>query len=229
MGRQMHEGRCSMRHISRAKGFTLIELIVITPMIILLIGALVAITIQASTSALRANARAQLQHEVLSALDMIEQDARLSISISAQYASQGRLDMDNFATDISPLDTNRKLIRRSTCTAVTGSINPDEAVRYWRNYSITNRQLQRWANFSGKWCDAGSAATMNAVWQTTATEVLIGNADLTMTAVHDIVPGTTNDSTGIQITLTAKRTVGGQEISYTGSLYVVSSNAISLD
>lgn len=66
-----------MRHTSRTSGFTLVELLVIAPLVILLIGALVGVIVHLSGSALRSQARVQLQLDVLSALDQIEQDVKL--------------------------------------------------------------------------------------------------------------------------------------------------------
>lgn len=218
-----------MRPISRVKkGFTLIELVVVAPLIILLIGGMVAVTVQATTSALRANARAVLQNDILGALDMIEQDIRLSQSISAQYAgpNTSRLDMDNFATNVNPMDPNRKLIRKSDCAAVGSSgIDPRQAVTYWRYYGISGNSFVRQANFSGKWCDSGQAATESAVWQRHGvTETLIDNVELTMSTTPETLASRPNSASAMTIVLTGKRHVAGQEISYTGRLYAKSSN-----
>ena len=66
----------------RSAGFTLIEVLVVAPMVILMLGTIIAMLVNLSSSAMRASAQASLQNDVLAALDMIEQDVKLSTAIA---------------------------------------------------------------------------------------------------------------------------------------------------
>lgn len=201
-----------MRRISPTKkGFTLIELVVIMPLVILLIGAMVGVIVFLTGSALRSQARVQLQLDVLSALDRIEQDVKLSVRL--KNSSQKQINLDNFATDKNPLDSSRRLIKKD-CTVTTGGITFDEATTYWTAYWVSSGALRRNTNLNN-----GCKSTI--VWQKNVSEVLIDNTtDLAMEV-------TTFSDDALGVNLTAKRRVAGQDLEYTGVLYVKSLNISS--
>ena len=93
----------------RSAGFTLIEVLVVAPMVILMLGTIIAMLVNLSSSAMRASAQASLQNDVLAALDMIEQDVKLSTAITSGVNS---LTTTNLATSSNPLSANRHLITR---------------------------------------------------------------------------------------------------------------------
>lgn len=209
------------------KGFTLVELVVVTPLIVVLIGAVVAVTIQASNSALRSQARSQLQNDVLLALDMMEQDIRLSRHIVRTTTTQ--LQLHNFATTTNPSDPDRQLIRQSNCATAKTGITPADATVFLRSYVISGASLIMTTNFNGRWCGGSQTTQGNRAWQNhdpTVGAPIIKDASLTLTVTHDpVAPGLTN-STGATVRLTARRTVAGQQVEYTGTLYAKSSNIL---
>lgn len=80
--------RSTLRH---SRGFTLVEILIIAPFAILLIGALIAMATQATTFSLCSYAKTRIQNDVLTALDLMEQDARISLNIRLDSTDQ--LDM----------------------------------------------------------------------------------------------------------------------------------------
>lgn len=212
-----------MPHTSRCKpGFSLVELVVVAPMVILLIGAVIAATIQISMSSLRSYARSQLQYDILSALDAIEQDVSLSTNISD--SSSTSIYLDSLATNVNPLNPDRKLVRKSDCEPASDGISISEATIYGRSYYIDGGSLTRGAIWgAGKWCGGSQAAQGNSVWQRpNNTETLIRDAAVTMNVTYVSEPG--GPTTGLTVELTGTRSVSGDDISYTGRLHVQSRN-----
>lgn len=65
-------------HRNKENGLTLVEILVIAPIIILLIGTFVAFILQLTGDAVAENARIALLNDVNSSLDRIESDVKLS-------------------------------------------------------------------------------------------------------------------------------------------------------
>ncbi len=209
-----------MRHTSPNKpGFSLVELVVIAPLAILLIGALILAAIQISTTSLRSYARSQLQYDILSALDSIEQDVSLSTSIDSSSTSQ--LTMDSLATNTNPFDPNRKLVQLSDCQPANTGITTEDATTFLRTYRIVDGSLERNANFTGRWCGGSQSAQGSRAWQRHNTpETLIRDANVSMNLTYhgdDPVDGVT-------VELSGSKMVSGQSINYTGRLHVQSNN-----
>lgn len=190
-------------------------MVVVAPLVILLIGAAIAVVINASTSALRANAKAQLQNDILTALDMIEQDVSLSMEISSVSSSQ--LVLSTLATTKNPLDKDRKLIKMPGCQDVDAGVSRDEALIFSRTYSVNDTALVKNTQFNKN----GQCAN---AWQENNTEErpISRTSALTMSVTYDGVSG--NTAQAAHITLTGTRTVAGRDISYTGTLYARSLN-----
>ncbi len=73
-----------MHHTSREKGFTLIEMLVIAPIVILAIGAFITVIISMTGEVLASRASNNLTYNVQDAINRIEQDTKLSIGFLAQ-------------------------------------------------------------------------------------------------------------------------------------------------
>lgn len=205
-----------MRRISRNKsGFTLVEILVIAPLVVLLVGAVVSATIYAVNSAMRAQAKSQLQLDVLSALDRIEQDVLLSVGDSLSGSDANKLELSNLATSSNPLSSSRKLIKKSDCSVASGGLPAPDALRYTTTYarSSDGKTLTRKLNIGG-----GCSSSVN-VWQKhNVEEKIITNAkDISLVATLD-------GANALNIALTATRKSGGRDISYTGYLYAKSAN-----
>lgn len=199
----------------RKPGFSLVELVVVTPMIILLIGAVIGVTLYASTTALRANARAQLQNDVLSALGMIEQDILTSVSIST--ASPSQLVFDGLATDKNPLDNTRQLISNPPdCTVAASGIAASDTLVFLRTYRVEGDALVRETNFNRGVC--------SEAWQTDGTEQLIKNTSLELHLTYDALPGNPSRAGAVRATITGSRNIAGRSTNYTGTVYVTSIN-----
>lgn len=213
-----------MRPMSpRRTGFTLVEILIIAPFAILLIGSLIFMATQAANSSLRSYGKTRIQNDVLAALDLIEQDIRSSVRISS--TSSSRISLEGLATNINPLDADRKLIDRSTCALVDSITNRNDATRYELTYQVTSRTLVRATSFTGRWCRGSQSLHGNTSWQKHgASESIIADADINLTLQYDTLPGSSTSADAVRVTLTATRRVGGQNVSHTGKLYIKSIN-----
>lgn len=217
-----------MRPSSRnSSGFTLVEVVIIAPVVILVIGAIVTAVVSMTGSAMRMQARAQLQRDVLAALDMMEQDLYLSVNIAPIHSN--RLDMDVLATDVNPMDRNRRLIRRSNCQPVSDIYRVSDAVNYRRSYFITGGNLYRSLALTAGGCQ-DAAKTETVTWQRPGTgndETLIrGALEVTMAITYDRASAQPTQAAAASVALTAKRRVAGRDIAYTGYLYARSANIL---
>lgn len=111
------------------KGFTLVEILIIAPIVIIVISGFVALMITIVGDVLTSRDQANMSYEIQDGLDRIEQDIRLTtqflVTSGTQVAPQGSdsnftgtaaftstnsLVMGGLATDKNPVDTTRKLI-----------------------------------------------------------------------------------------------------------------------
>lgn len=204
-------------------GFTLVEILIIAPFAILLIGSLIFMATQAANSSLRSYGKTRIQNEVLSALDLIEQDVRSSVRISSTSSSS--ISIEGLATNVNPLNSDRKLIDKNTCALVDSITNRNDATRYGLTYQVSGRSLVRATSFTGRWCRGSQSLHGNTSWQKHGTnEYIIRDADISLTMQYDTLPGSTTTADGMRVTLTASRRVGGQNVSHTGQLYIKSIN-----
>ena len=208
------EGR-SMRRISGitkmkySKGFTLVEMLVVIPMVILLITGMIVAVVNLSGAAMRSSGKIQLQNEVLRALDQIEQDVRLSIDFEGMTTTQ--ISLRNLATDGNPMSAERKLIRTSDCSSVSSGLTLADALSYKLDYTVEGgKRLRRVARL-----DRGCASSP-IVWQKPIDERLI--------SADEVVLNITGSGNAIEVTLTAKRSISGVMMEYTGTMYVKSLN-----
>jgi hypothetical protein len=113
----------------RQKGFTLVEILIIAPVVIIVISGFVALMITIIGDVLTNRDTANMSYEIQDGLDRIEQDTRLTtqflVTTGTQVAPQGSdsnftgtaaftstnaLIMGGLATDKNPADNTRKLI-----------------------------------------------------------------------------------------------------------------------
>lgn len=191
------------------RGFTLVEMLVIIPMVILLITGMIVAVVNLSGATMRNSGNIQLQNEVLRALDQIEQDVRLSIDFDGMTTTQ--ISLRSLATDGNPMSAERKLIRTSDCSSVSSGLTLADALSYKLDYKVEDgKRLRRVAQL-----DRGCASSP-IVWQKPIDERLI-SADAVLLDVK-------RHGNAIEMTLTAKRSISGVMMEYTGAMYVKSLN-----
>lgn len=213
--RSMSQAEPSAATSSRRSGFTLVEVLVVAPLVILILGALIAVIVVTTGSAMRATARSQLQNDVLAALDRIEQDVKLSITLKNSSAVQ--LNLDNLATSKNPLNPERKLIRRSDCKVAESGLALEDALRYWNVYFVAGNVL-----YHQTYLNNGCENSIYTVWQRhRQTEIML--KDLSHLELK-IKPDPAAPEQAMYITLAATRVVAGEDIRFTGQLYVRSVN-----
>lgn len=123
-----------MRYMSTIKqkaneGFTLIEVLIIAPVVILVISGFIALIIMMVGDVLAIRDRSNMSYEIRDTLDRIEQDSRLSTQFlttsntllspqgsdgnftgTAAFSNSNSLIMGSLTTDKNPTDTTRQLI-----------------------------------------------------------------------------------------------------------------------
>ena len=203
---------------SQRSGFTLIEVLVVSPMIILMLGAVIAMIVNLSSSAMRSGAEASLQNDVLMALDRIEQDTKVSTDFSGSTSSQ--VVLKSLATNKSPYDPDRKLISNSDCSVSEEGLASSSALKYTLSYRVSGSRLERSPVFP-----SGCAQTSTNIWQSRESENLIDvgeNGSITIVTE----PGGESAPTTLKVTITATKPVAGEDISFTGVIYAKSLNLL---
>tara|TARA_Y100001949_G_scaffold154125_1_gene141528 strand:- start:262 stop:1104 length:843 start_codon:yes stop_codon:yes gene_type:complete len=116
---------------NKSAGFTLIEMLVVAPIVILLIGTIIYAIVQLTGDALSERASAELINDVHSSLDRIESDTKVSgaflatnnmpltspqgsddstANFTSVTAGDDALILNTFVTDANPNDPNRSLV-----------------------------------------------------------------------------------------------------------------------
>lgn len=194
----------------RSRGFTLVEVVVVMPMVVLLIGVMIAVIINLANSSIRSYERSKVQLDVLSALDRMEQDVRVSLNINSALAN--RLELTVLATDVDPLNPKRRLIEASTCSVATSGLSPSEALTYTVEYALSGGSLVRRVTMS---------TTCSSAWQKAGTETLINNTEnISLSVAHSSLGG----KKAADIKLIAERKVSNRNATFTGSMFARSSN-----
>ncbi|MDO5344094.1 MAG: hypothetical protein Q4F02_04290 [Candidatus Saccharibacteria bacterium] len=206
-----------MRHISshsRHAGFTLVEMLVIIPVVIVIVTGLVVAIVGTTGSSMVTTARSQLQNDVLAALDRIEADVRLSLQLSR--SSSDRVVLSNLATSGSPFSPGRQLIRKSNCTPVstTSTVAISDALQYETNYYVSaeNNLIRRTDYNCG-------GARDDYVWQ------INGDQEKILQSVKSMALSVTKvGGDALKVELTAGRHVAGRDIEFSGRMFVRSIN-----
>ena len=203
-------------HKTRTQGFTLVEVLVVAPMVILMLGAIIAMVVNLSSSAMRAGAQASLQNDVLLALDMIEQDVRVSTGIASSTGTI--VELNNLATSKNPFDADRRFLNSTDCSVATEGVAAASALKYTVRYQISGTKLERRPTFP-----SGCAQTSPNIWQTRENEQLI-DVQTGGTLVMAVVKDTGSGARGLKVTITATRVIAGENVSFTGNIYAKSLN-----
>jgi type II secretory pathway pseudopilin PulG len=92
-----------MRHLQKARGFTLVEMLVVAPIVILAIGAFLTVIISMTGEVIASRASNALSYNVQDALNRIEQDVKLSSS----FLSTNTVALSNTTTYPGPNGTSQ--------------------------------------------------------------------------------------------------------------------------
>lgn len=139
---------------NKQAGFTLIEMLVVVPMVMLIVTIIIGFMVTLTGDALRSRERTNLVYEVHTALDRIEQDARISTgfvasrlvdspqgpgsagatgTFSAASTPQNTLIMTQNATTKSPVDATRALVHKNA----PNGCGPGEGKEYNPTLKVT--------------------------------------------------------------------------------------------
>ena len=119
------------RHQQR--GFTVVEMLVAIPIIVVVVGVLVAALVGLLSSIVISNQRGALTYAMEDALDQIEQDVRLATKVESKavaanwaqhFAGDNVLILTQYATDRNPSDTQRELIYLNSQAKLYRTNNP---------------------------------------------------------------------------------------------------------
>lgn len=157
------------RTLSISSGFTLVEMLVVAPIVLLVVAGLVVAMISMVGDSLAANGRASVAYNMQDALDRIEQDARIATNFMASYSyfnpPQGRDGNNQNFTFSYTSGENRDLIFTQQATMQ----NP---------YDNAVQNLVYYANRPGV-CPTPPATTPQP----------IGNANLTVRVIYFVQDG----------------------------------------
>lgn len=213
--------------MSRHKsGFTLVEVAVIMPIAVLIIGAMIGTVLYLSNVSLRTQGRSKLQVEVVTALDRMEQDVRNSLEIKPSTSAEP-LKVVALATDRDPLDINRQLINNADCVPTSTGLTSADALKYTVTYHTQTSGgltfLRRTVSLDiSPLC---SSTDIAKIWQKNgSSETLISGAkSIDMDVALSSQGSSVGNNTAI-IELNSERNIAGRATSFSGSMYAKSVN-----
>ena len=216
-----------MQHTSprRRQGFTLVEVAVIMPMAVLIIGAMIGTILYLTNVSLRTQGKSKQQVEVITSLDRMEQDVRNAMSITMVG---GQLKVVALATNKDPLNTDRQLINKADCSLATSGLTPADALQYTVTYqtqpSGAPTSLIRTISVDYSASSCSTAARAN-VWQRNGSETFITGAKSIFFNVFLSNDGTSFTGSNVaKIELKSERMLAGRSTSFTGYMYAKSVN-----
>ncbi len=207
-----------------APGFTLVELLIISPLVIAVVAVMVGFAVSLTGDALSKREEASMTYMAQSALDRIEQDVRLSDEIlatsgtlpspqgrdssfagtSAFTSSDGYLILRQYATSKNPYDSSRTLIHYSNQPNPCGSSHEyNDLMSITVIYYLTNSILKRrtivpdytsTSVCSTPWQRNSCSSGLNAATRCRAADEVIAEDVTSLSFVYFLQPG---DSTPI--------------------------------
>lgn len=170
------------------QGFTLVEMLVVAPLVLLVIAGLVAAMVTMVGDSLAASGRTTMSYNMQDTLDRIEQDSRVAINFMSTFnyfsSPQGRdggtqafsfsankdLILTQQATTTSPYDTTRDLVyyanQPNSCTPASNAIGNrvlvSRTIYFLKNGSLWRRTVVNPWNQNGT---ADTNTVCSAPWQ----------------------------------------------------------------
>lgn len=204
--------RANSNRRQRSRGFTLIEILAIAPVIILVLAGIIGLIINLTGSSMVTSAKSQLQSDVLTALDRIEADVRLSTTLEGTTSSYVRIH--SLATSENPYSSTRRLIQKSDCGVAWGAVAIADAKTYTTEYFQSGSELKRKTMYDGS-CPSAS----DRIWQLDgAVETIIDTSTVLNFNVCKINDGT------LKVSLGVTKTVAGENIQYSSQRLIKSIN-----
>lgn len=149
--------------VARQSGFTLIEMLIIAPVVILALGGFIALMVSMVGSVLITRDRSLLTYDVQNSLNLIERDVRVSTDFpsstgtvaspqgsndsTAPFVSSSALIMSMYATNKNPDDSTRQLVyyanQPNACGSTETANKPFalQVVYYLKNGSLWRRTI----------------------------------------------------------------------------------------
>ncbi|HEY0965663.1 MAG TPA: type II secretion system protein [Candidatus Saccharimonadales bacterium] len=230
-----------MKHSRRSQSaFTLIEMLVVAPMMILLIGTAIMLVAALTGSALQATKKNELTYQVQNALSTIEANAQYSAgtiasgvstgpvtspqgvndSASAFVSDSGTLVMKLPATTQSPFSYGRSIIYAQPNCSTSTTPYPVYYVYFVKNGTLYERSILG-SSIVGAACSTpfqrGSCTTAAAGVCQKEDEVLATNV-----ANFSIAYGTNV----AKVTLELKESVAGEDIGYSSTIYATHDDSL---
>lgn len=204
------------------RGFTIVEILIVSPMVILIVAVLVGFTVSLTGEALIARERVNVAYSAQRALDMIEQDVRISTQIlsttgtlpspqgsnssftgtSAFSNTASYLILEQYATTKSPYDSSRELVYYANQPNACGATqNQNVAMRiktiYYRDGTTLKRRVIVPSYTSGDVCATpwqrnSCKNGLNTSNQCRASDEIIAENVTSFSNVYYLLPGDTS-------------------------------------
>lgn len=200
---------------SKENGFTLVEILAVAPIILLVIGAVTGVVISLTRASMVSQGKTQILYDVQLALDTIERDLEKSLVIDPVSSSQ--IQLTNVATNKSPLDPTRQIIKEVDCSVPSFQLPLNETLKYNSTYISSGSNLTKTISLTKDTCSSS--------WQKGGTvESLLSGASVTLGVTYSYNSEAPPRVYAAKVNLTATRKVAGQDVSATGSVYIKSLN-----
>lgn len=235
---------------NNSSGFTIVELLVVAPIVILVIGGFIGAIIAMTGNVLVTRSANQLVYNIQDALDRIESDVRISggflTTITGFSYDNPSLILNSYATTNNPASSALNIVYRSLSADSCSS--PTDPLMLNTVYFVSDNKLWRRIvvpdDFSaGIFCDATTnSVTSTSVWQkpSCATAACISKDMLLVDGATSLIidikyysPSEPNNflttpqpdaNSGVVVTITADGSAAGRTFTESGTIRATSPN-----
>lgn len=225
-------------------GFTLIEILFITPLVMLVVLTLIGFMVVMTGDALQARERTRMVYDVQSALDRLEQDVRLANNFrdaltadapqgpngtTGTFFDQNALILEQNATTANPTDLKRRLVFRENEPFACEKKEFNQILRLYVVYFVKDNTLWRrsilpdFATCDDPWqrnsCPGGFDLGTECRAKDEPVIHNVSNFDVNyLTSIDSTVTTDASLATATEIQLQTQRKVAGDELSYEGTI-----------
>ena len=234
----------------KLKGFTVVEMVIVIPIVILVIGVFVYAIINMTGDVLASRASDALAYNIQDALNRIEADIKISdgyltTSITPNtpqgvgdgaspfQKSNNLLILNSFATTDNPLSSTRNIVYTSSPNACnTNQVSQNPPLMFNVVYFTKDNNTSLWRRVIAPSNYADINARCGTPWQQPSctpgyTNLFCKTQDVKLVTGKNITFGIvypTPPSISIGITITTTDTVAGRDITQSGAINAVSLN-----